>query len=148
MTVLSLSRCLSCQEAECSKTIRYLLQVHRRQRAGRYVARRCHLCTALLQNPISSACYGGDNGKNFRLCSGILPSAIPLRSCTVSGKRSSGGAPSQLVPRVHLKDILKEWHSGRAGRPFIYPADPACRPDHIASSSLLALPLRHRGSRE
>lgn len=38
------------------------------------------------------------------------------------------GSTEPTCPTGHVKDILKEWHSGQAGRPFIYPADPACRP--------------------
>lgn len=61
-------------------------------------------------------------------------------------KEVISGSTEPTCPTGHLKDILKEWHSGQAGQPFIYPADPACRPYHIASSSLLALPLRRSGS--
>lgn len=38
-------------------------------------------------------------GKNLQLYLSVSPFAIPVRSCTVSGKRSSRGVPRQLIPR-------------------------------------------------
>lgn len=77
---------------------------------------------------------------------GVSPFAIPVRIVYRQRKEVILRSPEPTRPTGHVKDILKEWHPGQAGWPFIYPADPACRPDHIASSSLLALSLRRRGS--